>query len=455
MQIKASRLLIIFLFPLYLISCSENKHADHNESKTEVKSEIYYTCPMHPQVNESVPGKCPICGMNLVKIEKEVGVAPVNSESGEEVWHCENFSDVTSMVEERCPIDDTPMVRLQKLDASKIMARVKLKASQVSHFRPAYFSVSRMTMQKKIRLLGIVLESEEKERKIPARIAGRVEKVHIKSTGSHIKEGQPVLDIYSPQLITAGEEYLLARQSFQRNPQEFEELYKQSQERLKLWGVKEFQYERWFKQGKVPHSITLYSPASGIVQKRNAIEGKYFTEGQNFFELSELSSVWVEMDVYEHDSALVNIKQKVNLEFSALPGMELESEIDFINPVLNPRTRTLKVRATVANPQGQLKPGMVADATLVLELEGTPLVVPRSAFIDTGKRKVVWVQVDEHTFQAQEIRTGFESEGYVAVVSGLKEEDKVVIEGNFLLDAQAQLFGGYEDFNQPSDTHQH
>lgn len=270
----------------------------------------------------------------------------------------------------------------------------------------------------------------------------------MKSTGSFVKAGDPVIDLYSPKLITAGEEYILARKTYQSNRgREFRDLYKQSQERLELWGIKKEQYQAWYKSGSVPNKITIYSPATGIVQKRNATVGKYFKEGQNFFELSNLSDVWVELDVYEQESALVQLGQKVDLEFSALPGKTTTGEIDFISPILDAQSRTLKVRATIKNTEGKLKPGMVANAQITFELDGMPLVIPRSAVIDTGKRKVVWIKVSDKEFKSVVIKTGHESEGYVEVLKGLNEADEVVIEGNFLLDAQAQLFGGYEDMN--------
>jgi multidrug efflux pump subunit AcrA (membrane-fusion protein) len=303
-----------------------------------------------------------------------------------------------------------------------------------------------MKMNKKIRLLGSVLQSEEKESNIPARIDGRIEKVYVKSTGSFVKKGDPVVEFYSPKLITAGEEYILAKKSSIRSKsKEFKDLLRQSKERLRRWGIDDKQFESWYKNEEVPKQITIFSPNTGIVRKRNATTGKYFKEGQNFFELSDLSDVWVEMDVYEFDSSLVKIGQEVKLEFSSLPGEIINGEIDFINPVLDSKSRTLKIRATIKNPHGKLKPGMVANAVLNVSLEGEPFVVPRSAIIDTGKRKVVWVQVNNKEFRAKTILAGTESEGYVEVKEGLMEGEKVVIEGNFLLDAQAQLFGGYEE----------
>ena len=184
---------------------------------------------------------------------------------------------------------------------------------------------------------------------------------------------------------------------------------------------------------------------TGIVEKKNANKGKYFTEGQSFFDLVDLNSLWVEMDVYEHDSALVNIGQVAELEFSAYPGDIWEGKIDFISPVLDKKTRTLKIRTTLDNNEGKLRPGMVGTASVTLDLQGMPLVIPRTAIIDTGKRKVVWIDIGNNRYQAKKVHTGFESQGYVEIKHGLSEGEKVIIDGNFLLDAQAQLFGGYED----------
>jgi multidrug efflux pump subunit AcrA (membrane-fusion protein) len=450
-----NRLLIImsFLLGLSLVGCSKkgesskDSHAGHGH--TTVQS--YYTCSMHPQVKQDKPGKCPICHMNLTKVEiDESDMTEVQAEVKaieKDLWQCKNFPDVTSEVADVCPMDGTPMVKKPKENkAGKVIGKVKLRKAQMSHFTPEYFPVTKMKMHKKIRLLGTILQSEDKESNIPARVGGRVEKVYVKSTGSFIKKGDPVIELYSPKLITAGEEYIIAKKSSLKSKnREFKELLKQSEQRLKLWGIKSKQFEDWYKQGEVPRSITIYSPSTGIVRMRNATVGKYFKEGQNFFELSDLSEIWVEMDVYEQDAAIVNLGQKVTLEFTSLPGEVVESVTDFVDPVINAKSRTLKIRTTIKNDTGKLKPGMIAEATLDVAFDGQPLVIPRTAVIDTGKRKVVWVKVSNKQFQAKTIRTGHESEGYVEIKHGLMEGEEVVIEGNFLLDAQAQLFGGYSD----------
>lgn len=433
--------IIYFILLTSFIAVGCSKVEKHNTEADHKHSEIYYTCSMHPQVREDKPGKCPICHMNLTRVEvsNENNMQVSEAKTKKKLWVCENYPDVTSTKEQLCPIDGTPMI-IQLSTVGKVV----LNPSQMNHFKPAYFTVEHMTLLKKVRLLGSVFQSEEKESNIPARVPGRVEKVYVSSTGSLVNINDPVIDLFSPKLITAGEEYLIAKRSFTKTKsKEFKDMLKQSEERLKQWGIKEFQFEAWEKAGKVPEKITLYSKVTGIVRKRLATIGRYFKEGENFFELSDLSDVWVEMDVYEVDSALIKLGQKVELEFSALPGRVIVGEIDFISPIINSESRTLKIRTTIKNESGKLKPGMIANANLTIELEGNPLVVPRASVIDTGKRKIVWIRNTDNSFSAKEIQSGYESQGYIEVKAGLQAGDEVVVDGNFLVDAQAQLFGGY------------
>ena len=448
-------ILLLIILGLFVTGCFEKEKTKQHVEKSKI--ETYYTCSMHPQIKQDKPGKCPICGMGLTKVEvehDEHAGHSASSKSEEVVYYCQSDPSVTSKTAGECPLDGTPLIK--KMPSSETVAKVKLRKSQVKHFKADVFEVTTMKMQKKIRLLGTLLKSEEKESNIPARVPGRVEEVFVQSTGSFIKKGDPVLKLYSPKLLTGGDEYLIARKNYfsNRKNKEFKDLYEQSIQRMKLWGVLDKQLESWAKINKVPREITIYSPVTGIVEKKNAIKGKYFKEGQSFFDLVDLNSLWVEMDVYEHDSALVNIGQVAELEFSAYPGDIWEGKIDFISPVLDKKTRTLKIRTTLNNNEGKLRPGMVGTASVTLDLQGMPLVIPRTAIIDTGKRKVVWIDNGNNRYQAKKVHTGFESQGYVEIKHGLSEGEKVVIDGNFLLDAQAQLFGGYEEKSMPAG-HQH
>lgn len=464
-----NKLFLIALFALFS-SCNfnnEQKHQDsHSDAVNSPKIETYYTCSMHPQVHEKEPGKCPICHMNLTKVEVDHSDHSANDmntmkdkNARTRLWQCANYPEITSDKEELCPIDQTPMIeKSEEKSAGDVVANLRLTKSQLNHFSPSFFNVTSMNISKKLRLLGNVLQAEDRDSSVSAKIGGRIEKVYIESTGSLIQKDTPVVDIYSPKLITAGEEYIVARKSYQNSKaKEYLDILKRSEERLILWGIRKSQFESWFKAGQVPRNITLYSDNTGIVRKRNAVVGKYFEEGQNLFELSDLSQIWVTLDIYEQDASLVELGQKLILEFAALPGYQVPAAVDFINPVLDEKSHTLKIRTTIENINGKLKPGMIANATLAIEKQGTTLVIPRSSIIDTGKRKVIWQKISEMSFQAKTIQTGFEAEGYVEVLSGLSENEEIVIDGNFLLDAQAQLFGGYTDDSREmkAQGHQH
>ncbi|MBH47253.1 MAG: efflux transporter periplasmic adaptor subunit [Halobacteriovorax sp.] len=438
---------ILILFSFLLFGCTNHKDGHGTtETASEHASHTYYTCSMHPQVRESEPGKCPICHMNLTKVVSQPddeASTPAKEES--KLYACKDDATITSPSPTICPIDGEEMVEVTSSGAGEVVAKLTLSKTQVTHFDAKVFEASTMQMTKDVRLLGNVMQAQEKESNIPLRVDGRVEKVYIKSEGEFVKKGDPVVDIYSPTLISAGEEYIIARKqvSKEANKKDYRDLLRQSEERLTNWGINESQREQWFSDGEVKRTITIYSPTSGIVTARNAVKGKYFKEGQSLFDLVDLSTVWVEMDVYEVDSALVQNGQDVSLRFSALPGKILKSKLDFVSPVIDLKTRTLKVRATIDNEDGALKIGMVADGSLQVNLNSDELVVPRSVVVDTGKRKIIWIQTGDRKFEAKTIRTGHIAGSFIQVIEGLSAGDKIVEKGNFLLDAQAQLFGGY------------
>jgi RND family efflux transporter MFP subunit len=463
MMDRLKSIIITTLIAVVVTSCtsdpqvvsSEKKADTHNHAKggqVSSKSKGYYTCAMHPHIKLHEDGECPICGMDLTFVEggNDFDVASSNLTATEYKWACSDYPDVTSETEESCPIDGTPMIKVAiKQSVNEIIGKVMLTKSQLNHFTASLFRAQPHSMTKKVRVLGRVIKAEENESFIPARVSGRVEKVYIKSVGQFVKKGQPVVELYSPALISAGEEYLIASKNFRKAKKNdgkskiFKKLANQSKERLKLWGITDLQLVNWKKSGKVPERITVHSPTSGIIQKRIAREGKYFKEGQNFFSVVDLSTLWVELDIYEHDAGIVALEQKVSLTSPSYPGDKWRTSVDFVSPLLNEKNRTLKVRATIQNVEGKLKPGMILDADLEINLNKNVLVVPRSAIIDTGVRKVVWVALDKDKYIAKLVKTGFESNGFVEIKEGIKKDDHVVLEGNFLLDAQAQLFGGY------------
>lgn len=444
--------IFVWLLAFALLSCSEHDHSTHNDHDAHDKqrADYYYTCSMHPEIREDQPGRCPICHMSLTKVARSFDESDdsISSRVDEEKWRCENYPDVQSYHPGPCPIDGSEMVKIVSRELpGATVAQVRLRKAQMGHFSPSYFQVTPMQMHREVRLLGTVLQAEEKKSNIPARVAGRVERVYVQSTGAHIRQGDKILDLFSPRLISAGEEFLLAKRNHNTRPSDNSlSLLNQSKERLRQWGITEQQLTEWVRLDSVPEVISLYSQVNGIVVERNAVNGRYFNEGESFFDLVDLSVVWLEVDVFESDSALIQMGQHIEIRFNALPGEVFHSEIDFVSPVIDRASRTLKVRASLHNESGRLRPGMIAEAFIKVELGGHELVVPRSALIDTGRRQVVWTKESSSRFSARLVRTGHTSQGYVQILDGLEEDEMIVLEGNFVLDAQAQIFGGYEPF---------
>ena len=422
--------ILVFVFSLLFVSCQEKEvHPDHKHD------EVFYTCSMHPQIKEKEPGKCPICGMGLTRIQKTQTEAKASQKP---YYYCESDPSVKSLHEGVCPLDGRPM---QKFERGK--KKLQVRPHQIKHLKVGLFKVQKKKLKRKIRLLGTVLKSEQGQSNIPSRVRGRVEEVLVRSTGSFIRKGDPVLKIYSPLLLTGAEEYLIARANHLKNKKSkaFRDIYEQSTERLKQWGIRDAQLQKWAQERKVPREVTIYSPVTGIVENRSALVGKYFKEGESYFDLVDLSQLWVELDVYEHESGLVNLGQDIELEFSAYPGEYWHGKLDFVSPLLNEKSRTLKLRTTLENTNGKLRPGMTATAKLSVASDKSTLVIPQSAVIDTGRKKIVWLDKGGNQYESHPIITGFSTDEFVEVKNGLKEGDLVVTKGNFLLDAQSQLFG--------------
>jgi Cu(I)/Ag(I) efflux system membrane fusion protein len=328
-------------------------------------------------------------------------------------------------------------------------ATVQLDADEINSAGVQLVKVSTARLKTSVESVGRVEQPEAQLATVPARVGGRIDKLYIQFTGETVRRGQAVAEIYSPELVSATEEYRLAIQNRDRMRGSSEkdaiessnDLVAASRRRLELWGVSEKQIDA-AGAGNAGLHVTIYAPNGGNVVERKVTRGQYVNAGDPLFTVADLSTVWVKADVYEFQLPQIRPGQMVEITSDALPDKVVHGRVDFIEPAANPQTRTIPVHVHVPNPAMRLRPGMYIRATFVSPGERDTLVVPRSAVLDSGTRKLVYIAKGDGIFEAREIQAGTPSEELYPVVSGLKAGEQVVTNGNFLIDSQTRLTGG-------------
>ena len=378
----------------------------------EKASILYWTCAMHPQVHEPGPGKCPICGMDLIPVRAETG-AP------------------TSLRE-----------FVTSAEAAKLM---QIEVTPVE----------RRSVDAEVRLVGKMAYDETRLKYITAWVPGRLDRLYVDYTGVAVAQGDNMVDVYSPDLVTAQAELLQALEFSKKGAKDgsasglAEQTLEAAREKLRLLGLTAQQIVDVEQRGKPADHVTVLAPIGGIVIQKSATQGMYVEPGTRLYTIADLSHVWLMMDAYESDLAWLRLGQDVSIEAAAYPGRTLHGSIAFIDPVLDPMTRTVKVRVDVPNPDGALKPEMFAHTVVHAGLTSgagaeaaRPLVIPASAALVTGTRAVVYVELpgtQSPTFEGREIVLGPRAGDAYVVRSGLKEGELVVTNGNFKIDSALEI----------------
>ena len=326
---------------------------------------------------------------------------------------------------------------------------VQLDADEINAAGVQLEKVTSARLTTSVESVGHVEQPEAQLAVVPARVGGRIEKLYVQFTGETVRRGQAVAEIYSPELVASAEEYRLALQYRDRMRGSSEKdaiensngLVAASRRRLELWGVSEKQIDA-AAAGSATLNVTIYATAGGSVVERKVTSGQYVNAGDALLTVADLSTVWVKADVYEFQVPQIRPGQTVEITSDALPDKVLRGRVDFIEPEASPQTRTIPVHVHVPNPAMRLRPGMYIRAKFISPGERETLVVPRSAVLDTGTRKLVYVAKSDGVFEAREIQTGPPSEELYPVLGGLKAGEQVVTNGNFLIDSQTRLTGG-------------
>jgi len=437
--------LAIFFLGRWTAPNSSDSHAGHGHEPMTSEAGETWTCSMHPQVQSSEPGNCPICGMKLIPVEKGAGA------------------------------DDAPRT-MSMSPSSKALADIQTTV------------IERRFPEAEIRLVGKLGYDETKEKSLTARFPARIDELFVNFTGIRVKQGDHLARVYSPELLTAQSE-LLSAYRFDPNSS----TTRAAREKLRLWDLLPEQIESILQSGKASDRFELKAPISGVVVHKNVNEGDYIKTGQPLFRIVDLSELWLRLDAYESDLAWLRFGQPVSFTVEAYPGLTFQGQITFINPEIDPRTRTVSIRVNVPNPDQKLKPGMFAKAVvrsnvalagkvfspqfagkwispmhpeIVKDGPGScdicgmdlvpaeelgyvqdlntepPLVVPASAVLRTGKRAVIYIEVpntDNPTYEGREIEIGPRAGDVFIVSSGLEPGDRVVTSGAFKIDSALQI----------------
>jgi RND family efflux transporter MFP subunit len=366
---------------------------------------LYWYDPMHPAYKSDKPGVAPDCGMTLVaKYAADEGAAQM-------------------------PVG-TVVIPQDK----QVLAGVRTTV------------VERKPLIREIRTTAQIVADETRIAHVHVKVAGYIDLVHVDYIGQLVKKGDPLFTLYSPDLVSTEEEYLIAKRGdvtlnsapFKEIAQGAQSLLESTRQRLKLWDISDDQIKLLDQTGKVSRDLTFYSPVTGFVTDRQAFPQKSVTPDTELYTVSDLSSVWANADIYEYEVPFVHVGQHISFTLSYYPGKTYSGTISFIYPTVDPQTRTVKVRAQIPNPGFVLKPQMFADAQLRVDY-GTQIIVPQEAVLDSGTEQRVFVVHPGGVFEPRKITLGPVVDGNVAVLSGLKAGETVVTSGNFLIDSESRL----------------
>jgi multidrug efflux pump subunit AcrA (membrane-fusion protein) len=358
-----------------------------------------YTCGMHPQVIQDHPGNCPICGMKLTPIKNDAGADAATSSA----------------------------------------IAVDAATQQNMNLRRA--EVIRGPLRKTIRTVGAIDYNETALADVTTKFKGWIEKLDVDATGQLVHRGEPLFEIYSPELYNAQSEFLLALNSGSATNDPGAAVLRESAlNKLKYFDVPDAQIAELEKTRKLTKTLPVVAPMSGFVIEKNVVAGQMVDAGMKLYRIADLGIVWVIAQVYEQDLPFVTLGQEAIVKVASLPDREFRGRVTFVYPTVDEKTRTAKVRLEFENPGYFLKPGMFVSAVIHAQLEDSAVLVPESAVLRSGARNTVFVALDGGKFEARDVALGLEAErGMIQVASGLTAGERIVTSGQFLLDSESQL----------------
>ncbi|HEY4613069.1 MAG TPA: efflux RND transporter periplasmic adaptor subunit [Bacteroidota bacterium] len=369
----------------------------------------YYTCGMHPSVRASEPGKCPICGMTL-----------------------------------------TPVYKKGTMTSDSVDLTFSVSATQRQLIGVKYSAATVLPLEKTIHAVGKIDYDERKLSVVSLKIDGWIQSMYVDYTGKHIRKGEPLFSLYSPELVSAQEEYLLALSSLNdmvtnnstpySSPVSHQQVFERARQRLLLWNLTEGQIKALEERGKSETYVDILSPQDGVVIEKMALAGARVESGMPLYKIADLSTVWLYADIYEYELDAVKLGQEALVRISAFPNEHFRGRVAYIFPYLNSETRSVKVRMEFPNKSGKLKPEMYADAEIKTSF-GNVLAIPENSLLNTGERRLVFVDKGSGMFEIRFVTTGRHGDELVEITNGLHAGERVVSHANFLIDAESRVQG--------------
>jgi RND family efflux transporter MFP subunit len=409
-----------------------------------------YTCGMHPQVIQDHPGNCPICGMKLTLIRKQGGDAPAG-ERKIKFYKSSMTPGETSPTPAKDSMGMDMVPVYEDAAGADNSSAIAVDAATMQNMNMRTAEVQRGPLRKTIRTLGAIDYNETTLADVTTKFKGWIEKLNVDATGQLVHRGEPLFEIYSPELYSAEVEYVQVLKFGSTNDPAAESLRETAASKLRFFDVPEAQIAELEKSRKVLKTLPVTAPRSGFVMEKNVVSGQMVDAGMRLYRLADLGIVWVIAQVYEQDLPFVKLGQEAVVKVASLPDREFRGRVTFVYPSVDEKTRTAKVRLEFENPGYFLKPGMFVSAQIHAQLENSAVLVPESAVLRSGAKNTVFVALAGGKFEARDVALGVEAEnGMNQVLSGLNAGEQVVTSGQFLLDSESQLREAIDKMRGPT-----
>lgn len=407
-------------------------HAHQFVQQTTPEGEVYYTCPMHPQVHQPEPGNCPICGMKL--LQKQDGGGAVSGDERKVLyWYDPMQPEQHFDAPGKSPFMDMELVPRYADEAGSTTVGIDPRMVQNLGIRTT--RVKRGKFDRRVDAVGAVAVDERRIVAVEFRAAGWVERLNLRAVGDPVRRGQIIAGIYAPELYAAQEELLLAANV--GDPA----LVSASRRRLSLLGLSEEQIDAVLKTRQARRQVLVPAPAAGVVLELNVREGSQILPGTPLVRIADLARIWISVEIPESQGAWIDEAGAAEVRLAVQPGKVFNGSVEYVYPNLEQQTRTVRARISLDNPDLVFKPGMYADVTLIGSPRADALLVPTEAVIRTGERNVVILAEGDGRFRPALVQVGADREGQTEILSGLEEGEAIVVSGQFLIDSEANLRG--------------